>query len=183
MPAFETSALSFGDLCSSGKGAKTVPLLGPNTYSPGELRVLWEPKSFDGTDQNRVSISFSPTSDVEADVLDLEKWVIARLSVDSRKYFGQELTEAQVRDRFVSALKTSEKGFRSLRAKMNFTGRNGVQCWDQNKQKRELPDDWLCSSVTPIFRVKGLWIMSREMGLLFEMEHAQIGEAKAECPF
>jgi hypothetical protein len=66
---------------------------------------------------------------------------------------------------------------------MNFTGRNGVQCWDQNKQKRELPDDWLCSSVTPIFRVKGLWIMSREMGLLFEMEHAQIGEAKAECPF
>ena len=184
MPAFETSALSFGDLSSSGKGAKTVPLLGQNTtYSPGELKCLWEPKSIDGSDQNRVSISFQLTPEVEADVLALETWVIQTLSANSRKYLGQDLTEVQVRDRFVSAIKTSEKGYKSLRAKMNFVGRSGVQIWDQHKQKREIPDDWLACSITPIFRVKGLWIMSRDVGLLLEMEHAQIGEAQAECPF
>ena len=78
------------------------------------------------------------------------------------------MTQAQVRERFVSLLKISDKGFRSLRAKMNFTGSNGVQCWDSDKQKRDLPEDWLNCSVNPIFRIKGLWLMSRDWGILCE---------------
>ena len=176
----ETSGLTFGDLTSSGKGARSVPITGENTWAPGELKVLWQPRSFDGSDQNRVSISFQTTDALEVDIRKFEECIVAY--VGARQYLG-DLSPAQVKERFVSMLKVSDKGYRSLRAKMNFTGRNGVQCWDSDKQKRDLPEDWLCCSVSPIFRIKGLWLMSRDWGILCEMEHAQISEATAACPF
>ena len=179
----ETTGLTFGELSSSGKGAKSIPINGPNSWAPGELKVLWQPRSFDGSDQNRVSISFQLTDELEADTAALEDWVIAEMTARSKKYLGQDMTQAQVRERFVSLLKVSDKGYRSLRAKMNFTGRNAVQCWDSDKQKRDLPEDWLSGSVKPIFRIKGIWLMSRDWGLICEMEHAQISEAAEPCPF
>ena len=179
----ETSGLTLGEISASGKGARSVPINGPNTWATGELRVLWPPRSFDGTDQNRVSISFQTTDALEDDIKKLEDWVIERVTAYSKKYLGQDMTQAQVRERFVSLLKVSDKGFRSLRAKMNFTGRNGVQCWTEDKQKRDLPEDWLSCSVSPIFRIKGLWLMSRDWGILCEMEHAQISESTEACPF
>ena len=179
----ETLGLALGEISASGKGAKSLPISGPNAWAPGELKVLWEPRSFDGTDQNRVSISFQTTEALEADIVALEAWACITMAANSKKYLGQTMTQEQVRERFVSLLKVSDKGFRSLRAKMNFTGRNGVQCWDSDKQKRDLPEDWLNCSVSPIFRIKGLWLMSRDWGILCEMEHAQISEAPAACPF
>ena len=179
----ETSGLTLGDLSQTGKGAKTVPILGNTSYAPGELRVLWQPKAFDGTDASRVSISFVPTTEVEADIFGLEAWVLQMVSQDPSKYFGQQLTPAQISDRFTSCLKTSEKGYRSIRAKMNLHGRNACRCWDSNKASRDMPEDWTSCSVQPKFLIKGLWIMSRDFGILLELTDALISESDAACPF
>jgi hypothetical protein len=179
----ETSGLKLGELSQSGKGTKTVPITGNASYAPGDLRVLWNPRAFDGSDQSRVSISFEPTTEVEADITALEAWVLQQVSQDPTKYFGQTLTPSQIQDRFTSVLKTSEKGYRSLRAKMNLHGRNAVRCWDVNKASRDLPEDWTTCSVQPKFLVKGLWMMSRDWGLLLELTDALVSESNAACPF
>jgi hypothetical protein len=37
--------------------------------------------------------------------------------------------------------------------------------------------------VTPRFHIKGLWMMSRDWGLLIELTDALVTEYSAECPF
>ena len=120
---------------------------------------------------------------MEADILQLESWVLETLAANPQKYFGQDLTLVQLKERFSSAIKTSEKGYRSLRAKMNFTGKGAVQCWTAEKAKRDLPEDWTACSVKPRLQIKGLWIMSREFGLLLEMSDALLEEFSVACPF
>lgn len=181
MPAIETSALTIGDVSSSGKGARTCPILPATLWSPGELQVLWQPKAYDGSDANRVSISFQPTHTAEKELLALEAWVLATVTADKR--FFQDVTPAQIRERFVSCLKVSDKGLRSIRAKMNFTGRGAVRCWDQDRSPCPQPQDWPSCSVTPRFHIKGLWMMSRDWGLLIELTDALVTEYSAECPF
>ena len=180
---FSTDGLTYGEVSSSGKGAKTVPLLGASSYSPGTLQCLWQPKGFNGEDTNRVSISFKPTEDLVKDVRALESWVLDAVSGDPRKFFNTDLSPQQIQERFGSMLKTSDKGHQSFRAKMNFSGRNGVKCWSADRQRRDLPDDWPSCSVKPLFVFKGLWIMSREWGVLCELTDAQITESDGECPF
>ena len=179
----ETSGLTLGDVSLSGKGAKSVPILPATMWSPGELRVLWQPSGFNDPSANRVAVSFTSTPEVEADIQQLESWVLETLATNPQKYFGQELTLTQLKERFVSAIKTSDKGYKSLRAKMNLTGRGAAQCWTASKAKREPPEDWTACSVKPRLQIKGLWIMSREFGLLLEMSDAMIEEFSVACPF
>ena len=179
----ETNGLTLGEISLSGKGAKSVSIMPATMWSPGELRVLWQPSGFNDPSATRVAISFMSTPEVDADVLQLESYVLGVLATNPQKYFGQELTITQLKERFVSAIKTSDKGYKSLRAKMNFTGRGAVTCWDEQKAKREPPEDWTACSVKPRLQIKGLWIMSREFGLLLEMDAAMIEEFSVACPF
>ena len=64
---FDESTLAFGDCSLTLKGARSCPLTGDTVWNLGEARCCWEPKSFDGSDSNRVSINFasSPTDVVK----------------------------------------------------------------------------------------------------------------------
>ena len=179
----ETSSLTLGEISLSGKGAKSVSIMPATMWSPGELRVLWQPSGFNDPSANRVAISFTSTPEVEVDILQLENWVLETLAANPQKYFGQELSLVQLKGRFTSAIKTSEKGYRSLRAKMNFTGKGAVQCWTAEKAKRELPEDWTACSVKPRLQIKSIWLMSREFGLLLEMSDALLEVVSVACPF
>ena len=181
MPAIETSALTIGDVSSSGKGARTCPILPATLWSPGELQVLWQPKAYDGSDANRVSISFQPTHTDEKELLALEAWVLATVTADKR--FFQDVTPAQIRERFVSCLKVSYKGLRSIRAKMNFAGRQAVKYWTPDRQPRDAPEDWLSASLQPHLVAKGLWFMSKDWGVLLEMTDCLVSDGAAVCPF
>ena len=88
-----------------------------------------------------------------------------------------------IEGRFNSLLKTSEKGYGSLRCKMEFTGRNGVRCWSPQLSRTELPEDWTAQPIKPRLHFKGLWMMPKEFGLLCEMTDAMITEVSTQCPF
>jgi hypothetical protein len=175
--------LVLGDCVALGK-AKSTAIFGDNSWTPGELRVLWQPGNFDkSASETRVSINFEATDAVQADVARLEAWILATVATDPMRYLGQSISASPVQDRFVSALKCSQKGFKSVRCKMNTEGKYAVRCWDENKVQRGLPDDWTEVSVTPRIVAKSLWIQASSWGILLELTHAQVQTLKEECPF
>ena len=109
--------------------------------------------------------------------------VLKTVAENPQKYFGQPLTDEQIRERYQPAIKVSEKGYTTLRAKMNLSGPAKVRCWSADKTPREMPLDWSMADVSPRLAIKGLWVMAREFGLLVEMTDALIEERSVECPF
>ena len=185
-PKIET--LSFGPLISRLKGSKQIPILQNKTkaltWQPIDFWVTpFEPSNFSDKESNRVSICFTPTAEVEDSLKIFDLWCINRLASQSKALLGQQMTEEQVKARYVSPLKTSEKGYTSLRCKMNLAGPHTVQCWTNFKELRSLPDCWRSCKVKPMLYFKSIYIMGKDLGPIIECTHAMIEETTPECPF
>jgi len=186
MPALEMASLKLGEVTLLGKGAKVAPLTSDGSvlkWTPGPLQILFQPKAFNDPAASRVSVCFKSTSEIEEYIQELEAWILKEVSSNPQMYLGQACSEAQVRERFTSALKTSEKGYTHLRCKMNLTGKGQVKCWDENKRPCPPPEDWTLCEVQPCLHIKGLWVMSKDFGLLIEMADALVSESSQMCPF
>jgi hypothetical protein len=186
MPSLEMTNLKLGEITLLGKGAKVTPLTSNGEtlkWTPGSLQVLFEPKAFNDPTATRVSVCFKGTPDIEAYIGELEAWILKEVASNPQVYLGQACSEAQVRERFTSALKVSEKGYTHLRAKMNLSGKSQVKCWDESKKPRPPPEDWTLCDVQPCLQIKGLWVMSKDFGLLIEMTDALVSESSQLCPF
>ena len=186
MPSLEMSSLKLGEIALLGKGAKVTPLTSNGTalkWTPGPLQILFEPKAFNDPAASRVSVCFKSTPEIQEYIYELESWILKEVSSNPQMYLGQACSETKVREMFTSALKTSEKGYMHLRAKMNLSGKGQVKCWDENKRPRPAPEDWTLCEVQPCLIVKGLWVMSKDFGLLVEMADALVSESSTQCPF
>ena len=182
----ETSGLKLGELTLIGKGAKVAPLTSKCEtlkWTPGPSQILFQPKAYNDPTASRVSVCFRSTSEIEEYVRELEDWILKEVADSPLTYLGHACSESQVRERFTSALKTSEKGYTHLRAKMNLAGKGQVKCWDENKKPRPPPEDWTMCEVQPCLHIKGCWIMSKDWGLLIEMPAAMVSESSQLCPF
>ena len=69
--------------------------------------------------------------------------------------------------------------------KMNLSGRNCVQLYDVDRQNLAIPpQSWVGCAVDVRVLVKSVWIMSKEIGVLYEVQAVQIEPpSSAECPF
>jgi hypothetical protein len=183
----EVTNLTMGDLTTSGKGTKQIPLRckdGLLKFQPGPLRVLWQPVAFNEPTATRVPICFAATPEVEDYMNTLDEWVTKALAADSQKYFGTTLSLDQVCEKYTSSLKTSQKGYKHLKAKMNITGRASARFWSPDAKKPGgPPEDWTNCIVEPILEIRGLWFLGKEVGLLVELTDALITENSVACPF
>jgi hypothetical protein len=187
MPSLEMTNLKLGEVTLLGKGAKVAPLTSNGEvlkWRPGPLQILFQPKAFNDPAATRVSVCFKSTSEIEEYIEELEAWILKEVSSNPQMYLGQACSEAQVRERFTSALKTSEKGYKHLKAKINIAGKSQVKCWDMNTRlPRPPPEDWTLCEVQPFLHIKGIWVMSKDFGLLIEMADALVSESSQLCPF
>ena len=185
-PKIET--LSFGPLISTTKGSKQIPILQNKTkaltWQPEEFwDIPFEPGNFSDKESNRVSICFTSTEQVEDCLRIFDLWCIKTLASQSKELLGQQLTDEQVKTRYMSPLKTSEKGYTSLRCKMNLAGPHTVQCWTNFKELRLPPDCWRNCKVKPMLYFKSIYIMGKDLGPIIEVTHTMIEESIPECPF
>ena len=97
-------------------------------WRPSVLQILFQPMAYNDPAASRVSVCFKSTSEIEEYIKELEAWILNEVLSNPQMYLGQACSEAQVRERFTSALKTSEKGHKRLRAKMNIAGESQVKC-------------------------------------------------------
>ena len=181
------TSFKLGPLSVTSKGSKQIQIFkddGPLVWQPSEsFEVPFEPSHFSDKESTRVNICFVPTEEIESCLELLESWCIKALTKESKELLGQELTESQIKERFQSSLKTSEKGWKSFRCKMNIAGKNTVTCWTPDKVKRSLPESWRDCKITPKLHFKGLYVMGRDVGLLIDVTHAKVEELVQQCPF
>ena len=81
------NSLSLGDLTVTGEGTKQTPLRrkdGLLKFSPGPLRVLWQPQAFQDPTATRVPICFEVTPQVEQYIEALDSWVVQKLAANSQ---------------------------------------------------------------------------------------------------
>ena len=184
----DTSKLAFAPLITNSKGAKQIPALYPNgevVWQPDEwLEVPFEPSAFNDPEATRVTLCMTPTEGVCETIAALDNWCIETLS-SNPSMLGLPLTSERLRDRYVSCLKTSDKGYQTLRAKMNRSGRFALKCYTPDREKRPHPETWRGSSIRPRLIFKGLWIMGKDFGALLECSHAVVKESGDDdhCPF
>jgi hypothetical protein len=185
-----TSTLDFklGDLITTSKGSKQIPVT-TNTSSPliwmhsDALSVCYTPSAFNEPEATRVNICLEMTDSLEKQLNSFDESLIIAIVENSKKYFGQVLTIEEVKNRMQPSVRISEKGVKHWRCKINISGRGKVQCYGMDKHVRALPENWLECKVRPRVLLKSIWIMSKEIGCLWEVVAAQIDEQQKECPF
>ena len=148
------------------------------------LEVPFEPSAFSDVEAIRVTLCLNASESVCNTLAELDAWCIETLSANPVPLLGLQLSPEQVKDHYVSCLKVSDKGYKTLRMKMNKSGRYALQCYDLAKEKREHPDTWRGTSIQPRIYFKGLYVMGRDFGPILECTHALVQESKDdECPF
>ena len=184
MTELDTLGLNLGNVQVSGKGSKlcqfSYPRGNPVVWKAPQQTVLFEPSAFGQEDAIRVNICFKPDDDTVRQLAALDNKVVELLVEASPIVFGKQLSEDEVRARYTPCLKRHDRYGLSWKAKM---GLDKIQCWSADKQPRSNPAKWAGLKVQPVVQLKSLWIMSKEVGCLFEATHIMIDEAPADCPF
>ena len=191
LSAIDQNNLAFSALFTTAKGAKQLPALSEDGHAiiwqPKDfVEVPFEPSAFNDPDANRVTICVSPSKSMCENITILDEWCIDNLTKDTTGLLGIQLSPTQVRERYVSCLKTSEdKGYATLRMKMNRSGKYALQCYNSDKERCVHPDTWKGVKIQPRIAFKGLWIMGKDFGAMMECTHAMVEEGgdTGECPF
>ena len=182
-------SLTAGDVYVTGKGAKQIPLTLDGEavlWQPKEwLTMPWEPSAFNNPEATRLNLVFNATPATADSLRTFDEWSIDTLTEHSERLLGQKLSKEEVAKRYQPSLKTHEaSGMQSWRVKMNTTGKSATRLWDTFKNSMSSPPDcWTACTAKCRVRVKGFWIMSREVGTILEAESMMLDTKAAECPF
>ena len=185
----DIGSLALGDLVTTGKGAKQIPLstIGGEAvvWKPKDsLTVLWEPSAYNQPDATRVNLCVSVTPGVASSLTDLVEWCVNTLAAESPRLWGQQLSVEEMRSRFQPTLRTHEAtGSQSLRLKMNLSGRAAVRIWSPMGTLISAPPSLSQCSAKCRIRLKGFWLMAKEIGVVVEVTDVQLDTAEVECPW
>ena len=148
------------------------------------LTVLFEPSAYNQPDATRVNLCLSVTPSIAASLTELDEWFVNTLAAESSRLLGSQLSVEEVRKRFQPTLRTHEaSGQQSLRLKMNTSGRSAVRIWNPMGTQISAPSSWSQCSANCRIRLKGLWLMAKEIGVVAGCTDVQLDTAEAECPF
>ena len=195
MATIDFAQLSIADTVTSGKGKSAnisyVVAGAPVYWRPGGLQVAFEPGSFGGERSQgcsqpqpatRVNMQFRASA--IQDTLDkLDTWIVEYVKQNVIRILGKDMTVGEVHNRYQPCLKRSEKYEPTFKVKVNMEGPNQVRLWDTSKQARSSPTAWKGLTVTPRLRLKGLWLMGRDFGALWEATDLMFDDEPPECPF
>ena len=111
----QTSNLVLPHTFRTRNGAKQLPALYKNgepvVFQSNETHeVRFEPSAFNDVDATRVTLYITPSASLCDTITALDEWCIDIFTGQSRTLIGVQLTPEQVRERYVSYLKTSKKG-------------------------------------------------------------------------
>ena len=188
MATLDFESLALGDLTTTAKGAKSAAFIygkDPVVWQPETaMTVAYEPGVFSGEDVARVNLTLRPVEQVQAELQELDEWIVRQVTAQSDRILGRAQTEDQVRARYAPTLKVSDKGYPpTLRCKMNLSGKGQVRIWS-GKQSRPNPEPWTGCLVKARILLKSLYIMGANFGVTFEVTDVSVeSEPVSECPF
>ena len=189
----DTSKIIFSATVVNTRGAKTIPAINQDGSNvtwkfQNPLEVTFEPSAYNDVENtaSRVTMCLTPTDAVCEEIEALDEWVLQTLSANPVSLLGAQLSPEQIRDRYVSSLKRSDKGYKTLRLKMNRSGKYALQCFTPDRVKRPHPQTWKGGSVQAQLSFRGLYLMGKDYGAIIEITHAIVhepNEVEEACPF
>ncbi len=92
----DTASLALGDVVTTGKGAKQIPLctIGGDAviWKPKDgLTVPFEPSAYNQPDGTRVNLRLSVTPAVVSSLQDFDEWCVTALAAQSSRLLGSQL--------------------------------------------------------------------------------------------
>ena len=184
-------SLTVGETFTTGKGAKQIPISldGESVlWQPKEwLTIPFEPSAYNNPEATRVNLVFNaaPGSATVESLRALDERSVNILAEHSEALLGQKISKEEMYKRFQLSVKTHEaSGMMTWKVKMNTSGKTQTRLWDTFRNSLSCPPDcWTVCTAKCRVRVKGFWMMARELGLILEASDCMLDAAAAECPF
>lgn len=143
-----------------------------------QTAMPWQPNSYD-PDSNTLDFCFKPTPELASWVSELEAAVVAEVSKDSEKYFGENLAPEAVKALFQSNLRTSQHGSEYFKCKGRYAS---IGFWDKDGKPTVEPTVWgREDKYLFAVRATAAWFGSKGWGIACDLRHLQVFANK--CPF
>jgi len=190
MTSSVVACLAALDPTTNPKGQKNANIVRDGSQAfwliSSPVQPLWQPSAFKGVSGDatgRLSLCLMGTADVLAEATALDEWAVDYAFQHSERLFGKALTKDQVSDRYNSVLKKADKYPSYIKVKLG-TERNAPKYWDESKQPRDAPTDFMACSLQCKLRIVSLWFMNTSFGLTVQLQDAQVVSEHAQtCPF
>ena len=180
-------AITLGDVQISGRGQKSIPVFGadgkPIYLFPGSMEVPFNASAFQNPDASRVTLCMNPTDSLTEQIHEIEKNVKNQLIPRLQELFGTQSAALQKQDEWFQSTITTNKGYQTLRTKINLSGKYQTRVWNSRREAVALPSDWSAYQVRPKLWIRAVWIMGKECGLVIDCQDAQLEEIQRVCPF
>ena len=117
----------------------------------------------------------------------IDEWAINYITQESVRLFKKQLTADQVRERYVSCVKTHASYEPLLKTKINMPELNPqpANIWTPDGQRDKLPQagSWKFVEVKPRVLISNLWIMSQQFGLVLQLTDLIVRQEEASFPW
>ena len=177
------------EVTTSSKGQKTCQLSNDHysvSFNLGSnLKTRFGPSTFDKNVQtSRMSLDFDITNDkqIASMLKEIDDWAIEYLHTNSARIMKKVMSKDIIRENYKPLVSKYGDNVR-VKTKINTAGHRMVQCWDDEKNKCELPEDWLSNSYDVQVQIPHLWIMGSSFGLTMETTNVLVRPIQNDCPF
>jgi len=189
MTQLDLSKWHLADVATSSKGQKTCQLT--NDHKPiafhlgSRLRTRFGASSFDkNVESIRKNLDFDVTCDKQICALlkRIDDWAIQYIFDNAAKILKKAMSKDVIKENYKPLL-TQYGDTMRVRTKINTSGHRVCSCWDEDRNPRELPEDWLNAEYDVQVSLPQLWIMGSSFGLTMETTNLLVRPIEVECPF
>ena len=176
-------------MTTNSRGQKTAILTNehkPITFHLGSrLRTRFGASTFDkNIETSRKNLDFDITNDKQicAMLKQIDDWAIQYIFDNSSKILKKVMSKDVIKENYKPLLTQYGDTIR-VKTKINTAGHRAVQCWDEDKNHCDLPEDWIGAEYDVQVSIPQLWIMGSSFGLTMETTNLLIHPLQNECPF
>jgi len=189
MTQIKTTKWHLAEVTISSKGQKTSQLTNDHkiiTFNLGSnLKTRFGASSFDkNVETSRKSLDFDITNDKQiiSMLKEIDEWALKYVHANSTRLMKKVTSKDVIRENYKPLVSQYGDTVR-VKTKINTSGHRVCQCWDDEKNKSELPEDWLSNSYDVQVSIPQLWIMGSSFGLTMETTNLLVRPILNDCPF
>ena len=135
-------------------------------------------------ESNRNSFDFDVTHDKQvcAMLKQIDDWAIQYICDNSVTNLKKVSSTDVIKENYKPLISHYGDNLR-VRTKINTAGHRVCSCWDDDKNHRDLPEEWLNAEYDVQVSIPQLWIMGSSFGLTMEGTNLLVHPIQNECPF
>ena len=157
---------------------------GPVQLTMKQVFSPFEPSSMDGS-VHRQTITLRMNKFWESILRDLEQSLVQRVSTESAKILGCDLTAEEVLQMYRSCTRKRGEYPMNIRAKINQTGMLATRYWGAGGDRQDAPAMYAGKYFNAVLTIRALWRGEDAWGVVCDctdLQEAQAGDDVA-CPF